>query len=112
MSRTERSDWSRGVASLIRDYAEEVLSEHDGEELNAQEFYKIWNCGADTLRDAVYGGSYDVWNYDIAKRLCTPSALKKSNEGMRRPNRREEWIDIEYSAICCAMSKSFLILSK
>ena len=112
MSRTERTYWSRGVASLIRDYAEEVLSEHDGEELNVQDFYKLWNCGAETLRDAVYGGSYDIWNYDIAKRLCSPSVFKKSKEGMRRPNRYEEWLDVEYSAICCAMSKSFLILSK
>ena len=112
LSRTERTYWSRGVASLIRDYAEDVLKEHDGEEVTSDEFYKLWDCGNDTLRDAVYGGSYDICNYDIAKRLLSPSEFKKSKEGMRRPNRNEEWLDIEYRAICCAMSKSFLILSK
>lgn len=110
MSRAERSYWSRGVASLIRDYAEKVLSEHDGEIISARDFYKLWNCGADSLRDAVYGGSFDIWNYDIAKRLCTPSKLKKSNEGMRSPNKRENWLDVEIRAMYQAMYKSFAIM--
>ena len=110
MSRTERSYWSRGVASLIRDYGEDVLGEHDGEIISARDFYKLWNCGADSLRDAVYGGSFDIWNYDIAKRLCTPSDLKKSNEGMRRPNKRQDWIDVELIAVQQAMYKSLAIM--
>lgn len=110
MSRTERSYWSRGVASLIRDYGEDVLGEHDGEIISARDFYKIWNCGNDSLRDAVYGGCFDIWNYDIAKRLCTPSELKKSNEGMRRPNRNEEWLDVEIRAMYQAMYKSLDIM--
>lgn len=110
MSRTERSYWSRGVASLIRDYAEKVLSEHDGEIISARDFYKLWNCGADSLRDAAYGGSFDIWNYDIAKRLCTPSEFRKNNEGMRNPNKREIWLDVEYRAMYQAMYKSFAIM--
>ena len=110
MSRTERSYWSRGVASLIRDYGEEVLGEHDGEIISARDFYKIWNCGNDSLRDAVYGGCFDIWSYDIAKRLCTPSALKKSNKGMRRPNKRQNWIDVELIAVQQAMYKSLAIM--
>lgn len=110
MSRTERSYWSRGVASLIRDYGENVLGEHDGEIISARDFYKLWNCGAETLKDAVYYGSFDIWNYDIAKRLCTPSDLKKSNEGMRNPNRCETWLDVEYRAVKQAMFKSLAIM--
>ena len=110
MSRTERSYWSRGVASLIRDYAEKVLQEHDGEITSARDFYKLWNCGADSLRDAAYGGSFDIWNYDIAKRLCTPSDLKKSNEGMRSPNKHENWLDVETRAMYQAMYKSLAIM--
>lgn len=110
LSRTERSCWNRGVASLIRDYAYEVLEEHDGEIISARDFYKLWNCGAETLRDAVYGGCFDVLNYDIAKRLCTPSELKKSNEGMRRPNKREDWLDVEIRAMYQAMYKSLDIM--
>lgn len=110
LSRTERSCWNRGVASLIRDYAYEVLEEHDGEIISARDFYKLWNCGAETLRDAVYGGCFDIWNYDIAKRLCTPSELKKSNEGMRRPNKREDWLDVEIRAMYQAMYKSLDIM--
>ena len=110
MSRTERSCWSRGVASLIRDYGEDVLGEHDGEIISARDFYKLWNCGNDSLRDAVYAGSFDIWNYDIAKRLCTPSGLKKSNEGMRNPNKRQNWLDLELIAVQQAMYKSFAIM--
>lgn len=110
MSKSERSYWSRGVASLIRDYAEEVLQEHDGEIVSARDFYKLWNCGADSLREAVYGGCFDVWNYDIEKRLCTPSELKKSNEGTRRPNKNKNWFDVEIEAMYQAMYKSFAIM--
>ena len=110
MSKSERTYWSRGVASLIRDYGEDVLGEHDGEIISVRDFYKLWNCGNDSLRDAVYGGCFDIWNYDIAKRLCTPSGLKKSNEGMRNPNKREEWIDVELIAVQQAMYKSFAIM--
>lgn len=110
LSRTERSCWNHGVASLIRDYAKEVLQEHDGEIISARDFYKLWNCGNEALKDAVYGGYFDIWNYDIAKRLCTPSELKKSNEGMRRPNKCEEWIDVEVRAVYQAMYKSFAIM--
>ena len=110
MSKSERTYWSRGVASLIRDYGEEVLQEHDGEIISARDFFKLWNCGAETLRAAVYGGFFDIWNYDIAKRLCTPSKLKKSNEGMRSPNKRENWLDLETRAMYQAMFKSFAIM--
>lgn len=110
MSRTEHSYWSRGVASLIRDYGEDALGEHDGEIISARDFYKLWNCGSDSLREAVYGGCFDIWNYDIAKRLCTPSDLKKSNEGMRRPNKYQDWIDVELIAVKQAMYKSLDIM--
>lgn len=112
LCRTERSCWKRGVSSLIRDYAEEVLSEHDGETVSNKELFGLWSCGADTLRDAVYGGSFDIWNYDIAKRLCTPSELKKSNEGMRSPNRCESWLDVEYRAVYQAVYLTYNILAK
>lgn len=112
MSRTERSYWRRGVASLIRDYAEKVLSEHDGETVSNKELFKLWSCGSETLRDAVYVGSFDIWNYDIAKRLCTPSKFRKSNEGMRNPNKREIWLDVEYRAIYRAVCLTYNILAK
>lgn len=108
--KSERSCWGRGVASLISDYAEKVLKEHDGEKVSNKDFFRLWSCGADTIRDAVYGGSFDIYNYDIAKRLCTPSELKKSNEGMRNPNKRENWLDVETRAIYQAMYKSFEIM--
>lgn len=112
MSKSERTYWNRGVASLIRDYAEKVLKEHDGETVSNKELFNLWSCGAEALRNAVYDGCFDIWNYDIAKRLCTPSELKKSNEGMRSPNRCETWLDVEYRAVYQAVYLAYNILAK
>lgn len=112
LSKSERSCWGRGVASIIRDYAAEVLEEHDGEEVSNKEFFEIWNCGAETLKEAVYGGCFDIWNFDIAHRLCTPSELRKTNEGMKEPNARESWLDVELRAVYQAISKSFAIMKE
>lgn len=110
LSKSEHTYWSRGVVSLIRDYAKEVLQEHDGETVSNKELFKLWSCGAETLKDAVYGGCFDIWNYDIAKRLCTPSEFKRSKEGMRNPNRCETWLDVEYRAIYRAVCLTYNIL--
>ncbi len=112
LSKSERSCWSRGVATIICDYAEEILQEHDGENVSNKELFKLWSCGAETLRDAVYGGCFDIWNYDIAKRLCTPSEFKKSNEGMRSPNRCETWLCVEFRAVYQAICLTWNILAE
>lgn len=112
LSKSERSYWKRGVATIIRDYAEDVLKEHDGEEVVSNEFYKLWNCGADTLEQSVYGGNYDIWDGDIARRLCTPSELKKKDGGRLEPNATETWLDVELRAVHQAMHKAERILAK
>lgn len=112
LSRTERSYWKRGVASLIRDYAEYVLKEHDGEEVTPNEFYRLWNCGADTLEQSVYGGDYDIWDGDIARRLCTPSELKKKDDGRLEPNVTETWLDVELRAVYRAVCLAWTILAR
>ena len=40
-----------------------------------------------------------IYNEDIAERLCTPSELKKTRHGERRPNAREEWLDTQARAL-------------
>ena len=49
-----------------------------------------------------YGGSSLIYNGDIAARLCCPSELKKTREGERRPNSREEWLDVQARALAQA----------
>lgn len=40
-----------------------------------------------------------VYNYQIAERFCSPSELKKVDWGNRRPNSRENWIDLQARAL-------------
>lgn len=92
-----RSAWSRGVKA----YALELL-----EDLPANVDYgTIESLKADLLNGArdwsqySWGGSALIYNEDIAERLCTPSELKKTRNGERRPNSREEWLDTQARAL-------------
>ena len=40
-----------------------------------------------------------MYDGDIAAALCTPSELKKTRNGERRPNSREEWLDVQARAL-------------
>ena len=40
-----------------------------------------------------------IYDGDIAERLCCPSELKKTRNGERRPNSREEWLDVQARAL-------------
>ena len=48
-----------------------------------------------------YSYTYCSLKYDsqIAKRLCTPSELKKKEGGRLAPNRRESWWDVQTRAL-------------
>ena len=102
-ARKERSAWSKGVQA----YALEMLerfeewrrwNEENGEsvpeldEVTALNGAKDWNAWA-------YGGCGLVYDSYIAERLCTPSELKKTRNGERRPNSREEWLDTQARAL-------------
>ena len=45
-----------------------------------------------------------IYDEDIAKRVCTPSELKKTRNGERRPNSSEEWLDTQARALYQAAS--------
>lgn len=92
-----RSAWNRGVKA----YALELL-----EELPKNvEYGSIQSLEADLLNGArdwnqySWGGCSLIYDEDIAKRVCTPSELKKTRNGERRPNSREEWPDTQARAL-------------
>lgn len=55
--------------------------------------------GADSWSQYSHGGSALIYDGDIAERLCSPSELKKTRNGERRPNGREEWLDVQARAL-------------
>ena len=92
-----RSAWSKAVKL----YALELIEEMPAD----QEFYaspadkKELLNGADDWQQYSEGGCSLIYDQDIAERLCSPSAYKRTREGERQPNAREQWLDVQARAL-------------
>ena len=111
-ARRDRSAWDKGVTvyalELVEDLMERAAYEGRNPEPGAECREWMLNGARDWQRPndefaawSVYswGGSSLIYDRDIAKRLCTPSELKKTRNGERRPNSREEWLDTQARAL-------------
>ena len=106
--REQRSAWRRGVTVYALELLEELkegvnrgyISTDDLNTLT--DFSRALLNGARNWSDYSYGGCSLIYNCDIAARLCCPSELKKTREGERRPNSREEWLDVQARALAQA----------
>lgn len=104
-NRKTRSAWSRGVnayALELLDELEEAI-EHgyfDKADIDSPKLLmrQLLNGAADWSQYS-WGGCSLIYDGDIANRLCTPSELKKTRNGNRRPNAREEWLDTQARAL-------------
>ena len=92
-----RSAWNRGVKT----YALEILADlPNNVEYGSIEALKADAlCGASDWDQNSWGACSLVYNEDIAKRLCTPSELKKTRNGERNPNAQENWLDCQARAL-------------
>ena len=110
-ARKDRSAWSKGVTmyalELLEEYRERAA--YEGREAADRGEFKAWLLnGADSWESYSYGGSSLIYNGDIAERLCCPSEYKRTREGERRPNSREEWLDVQARALyqaACRLSR-------
>lgn len=90
-----RSAWERGVVA----YAESMLDELEPtEELWPRTTEKVLLNGAPSWHDYSWGGCALIYDTDIARRLCSPSELRRCRDGARLPNAREEWLDTQARA--------------
>ena len=87
-----RSAWNRGV---LRYALELVNSVEVGEEITEK---KMLN-GAENWHQYSEGGCALIYDELICRRLCTPSEIKKTRNGERRPNKQENWIDVQARAL-------------
>lgn len=94
---TDRSAWDRGVATIAADLLGEYANNY-GKNAAAPTMTDLLN-GADNWSQYSWGGCYLVYDGDIAELLCTPSELKRTRNGERRPNGREEWLDVQARAL-------------
>lgn len=101
-TRKDRNAWDKGVTiyalELLEEYAERAAYE-GRQAANTAEFKEWLKNGASDWDQYSWGGSSLIYNSDIAERLCCPSELKKTRNGERRPNSREEWLDTQARAL-------------
>ena len=94
-----RSAWAHGVKA----YALELLNnlaELTADQLaDPESVYVALLGGAENWKQYSWGGSAFIYNGDIAARLCPPAEYKRSDDGARRPNSREEWFDVQTRAL-------------
>lgn len=100
-----RSAWSRGVKMYAADLLEDLETAVSGGYFDMADLLTPRMLRAALLNGAAdwnqfsWGGCSLIYNEDIAERLCTPSELKKTRHGERRPNSREEWLDTQARAL-------------
>ena len=102
-----RSAWSRAK----KEYAVELL-----DNLRAAAAYAAENGepspfeSRETVRAALLNGAEDwsqyswggcslIYDADIAARCCNPSELRRTHGGEKRPNAREDWLDVQARAL-------------
>lgn len=111
--RKTRSAWDKGVnvyaLELVENLAEAAEDGYiDADDLTAPRMLrKALLNGADDWNAYSWGGCSLICNSDIAKRLCCPSELKRIRNGKRRPNSREEWLDVQARALFQAANRVY-----
>lgn len=96
-SANPRSAWNKGVKlyalEILADMPKNVewgnIAAMERDALNGARDWNQYSWGACSL----------VYDCDIAQRLCTPSELKDTRNGNRKPSNREDWLDVQARAL-------------
>ena len=107
-ARKDRSAWNKGVTLYAFELLEELeeRAKYEGRNPEPGKECREWMLnGAQDWNQYSWGGSSLIYDGDIAERLCCPSELKKTRNGERRPNSREEWLDTQARALFQAASR-------
>ena len=107
-ARKDRSAWNKGVTAYAIDLRDQYQgrARYEGREAASRKELEDWVLnGASSWSEYSWGGSALIYDGDIAKRLCNPSELKRTRNGERRPNNREEWLDTQARALAQAAKR-------
>lgn len=107
-ARKDRSAWQRGVTAYALELVDELeeRSRYEGRNPETRQECREWMLnGARDWNQYSWGGSSLCYNRQIAERLCCPSELKKTRNGERRPNSREDWLDVQARALSQACAR-------
>ena len=114
-ARKDRSAWGKGVTVYALELVEELKERaaYEGRNPEPGNECREWMLnGAQDWNQYSWGGASLVYDSDIAERLCTPSELKKTRHGERRPNSQEEWLDTQARALYQAYNRVSRIYSR
>lgn len=116
-ARVDRSKWDKAVTEdaidlldTVNDHCEQVSRKfaetEEGGAAHVNDLFvsrvsliNVMKNGAESWSEYSWGGCGLVYDGDIAEHYCTPSELKKVRGGDRRPNSREEWLDVQARAL-------------
>lgn len=95
-----RGAWNNGVKEYAIELLDDAASNRECEEFTSLQFLKdaILNGASDWMQYSE-GGCSLIYNADIAERLCSPSELKRTKNGMNNPNSRENWVQCQARAL-------------
>lgn len=100
-----RSSWNIGVKIYALELAEELAEaidqgwQDDDVIESAAMLEKALLNGAQDWTQYSWGGCSLIYDHQVAARLCNPTELKKTRNGERRPNAREQWLDVQARAL-------------
>ena len=96
-----RSAWDKGVKEIAKgllDNYEEIVRYREGSDPVLPLTEKVVLNGASGWEQYCYGGCAMIYNREIAKTLCTPSELRRTEFGRKAPNSHETWMDVQIRA--------------
>lgn len=107
----DRSAWNKGVKQYAYELLDEIAEAMEWNEcgesipndLKTLQAYAL--NGAADWKAYSWNGSSLIYDFDIAKRLCNLSELKRTLGGARRPNSREDWLDVQARALYQAFNR-------
>lgn len=94
-----RSAWGRAVQDDAYTLVEDLAGDMPDLPTDLGDLTEALLDGATDWRSYSWGGCALCYDSDIARHYCTPSELERSRHGARRPNRREEWLDVQARAL-------------
>ena len=106
-AKNARSAWGRGVGEYTEDllYNLEYMTDNGEIPTTWRELEKGLLNGADNWQQYSEGGWSLCYDKQIAKRLCNPTELKRTDNGRKEPNSRENWIDCQARALYQASNR-------
>lgn len=115
-SKKTTSAWSKGVKEYALELVEELEENRTYTEEKDMTIYpktierELLN-GAQDWHQYSWGGCSLIYDKQISARLCTLTELKKTHNGERQPNTREEWLDVQARALFQAAQMILRIVS-